>query len=153
MKRIILFIVAISISSVGGAMSVFSMGKICAFSEIRAVVTKNGEPVSGLKIIREIEWKKTQTEETTTNEKGEFHFPALYVKSMSKFLPSEIVIPQALIVEIDGKESEIWINTKRDAEENSELGGEPLSLTCELTESRQIYNDFGSLLSTNCKWK
>ena len=152
MKKFIALMGLLLISQLGSAMSIFDAGKVYTFSEVNLKLTKDGEPIPNAKVSRKVEWKKEKIEEAVTNGDGEVHFPAVFERSAAKFLPMEIVIAQVITVEVDGEVVKIWGNTKRDELENSELGGRSLNLTCEITDKKQLYRDFGSMLGTICKW-
>lgn len=140
-------------SSVGVAMSIFDAGKAYLFSEVSGVVTHDGQIVTGAKVIRKYELNKLVEEETTTDEKGRFSFPAVRGRSISQVFPAEFVAAQKILVEHGGEEVDIWSNSKRSPEKNSELGGNALEFTCELTDERKLYREFGAILFTRCKWK
>jgi len=65
--------------------------------------------------------------------------------------PIELVIGQQLTVSINGEEKEIWTNSKRDPEENSEYAGKHFSAECELTDEEVLIEKNGSLMVTVCK--
>lgn len=134
-------------------MSFLGIGKTCVFSSVTAVLTKNGEPLEGVRVIRRWEWNELKQDETTTNEQGVFEFSAVYESSVSRLLPVELVIAQGLYVEIEGREEKIWSNTKRRPEDRAEFGGMEVTLICELTNKRKIYRDFGSVMNTLCTWE
>ena len=135
------------------AMSIFNAGKTCVFSEVKAQLTLNGETLSGTKVIRRWEWNELKEESTVTDENGNFEFPSVFERSLSRMLPVELVIAQGLYVVIDGEEKKIWSNSKREPEENAEFGGKPIALMCELTNELEIYRDFGSRMRTLCTWE
>src|SRR5690554_2157698 len=135
MRPTIFGIILLLTSQGGVAMSLFDIGKVCVFSEVTARVTVNGEPLKDTVIIRKWEWRELQQDTTNTDENGYFTFPAVFERSiMNRALPIELVIAQGLYVEIDGEIKKIWSNSKREPEENAELGGQPISLSCELTD-------------------
>lgn len=134
-------------------MSLFDAGKICTFSPVQAKLTLNGEPAVGAQVTRIAKLKDTKTEETTTNTNGEFSFPAVFEKSVKKLLPMEIVVSQQILVEYQGETYEIWANGKMNPDENSELDGQPLNLTCELTDELRTHRTSSSLILTNCTWE
>ncbi len=151
--KTVLFLVLSVFSTVVMSMSIMNAGKSCVFSSVDVVVTRSGVPVSGAEVVRTSEWQKEQVETTTTDDRGHFTFPALYHASVSKFVPfSEFVASQSIVVKVDGEEYEIWANGKRDPKENSEFGGQPIQLTCELSEDVRLVEDFDTLLVTNCRW-
>ena len=146
-----LFITFLTISTVN-AMSLFDAGTICTFSSVRAKVTHNGEPVRGAEVTRITRFKDTVTDVTSTDDSGAFSFPANFSRSVKKFLPMEIVITQQILVNYQGKSYEIWANGKMNSEEDSELGGLPIDLSCELTEEPRTFRSSGSLILTNFHW-
>lgn len=151
--KALVFINLLMFSSVGVAMSIFDAGKAYLFSEVSGIVTHEGKAVTGAKVIRKYEMNKLVEEETTTDSEGRFSFPAVRGRSISQVFPAEFVAAQKILVEHDGEEVDIWSNSKRSPEENSELGGDALDFTCELTDERTLYRDFGAILFTRCKWK
>lgn len=133
-------------------MAFFDFGKVCLFSDVSGVILFNGSPATQAVIKRTYEYNKSQGDQTQTDQNGRFNFNSVSQFSIAKFLPIEFVVAQSLTVEYQGKEYIIWTNTKRSFAKNSELGGQALQLTCELTTERSIYTDFGSILHTSCKW-
>lgn len=134
------------------AMSILSAGKSCVFSEVNGVLLFNGAPAAGAIVKRQVEYQDKDSDQATADEAGRFSLPALYQRSVTKFLPAEFVVAQSLVVEYQGQEYKIWSNTKRKSEENAELGGQPLDLRCEITAELQLHREFGSILRTNCTW-
>lgn len=132
-------------------MGFLDAGKTCVFSQVEARVTKNGVPVKGAKVIRRWEWNSPKQDETTTDENGYFQFPAVFEKSVSRLLPVELVIGQGLAIIVDGEEVGFWSNGKREHQENSEYGGKPMVLVCELSDEEELIEDYGSLMVTQCK--
>ncbi|WP_237444745.1 DUF6795 domain-containing protein [Sinobacterium norvegicum] len=133
-------------------MSIFDIGKSCVFSPASGVLTLNGQPISNAKITRMVEWQKTETDETTTDENGYFQMPGLYHRSATSLMPVEFVASQSLVVEYEGQEYKIWSGVKRSSEENAELGGAELRLSCELTDELKTIRHGASLLRSNCNW-
>jgi hypothetical protein len=132
------------------AMSFLNPTKTCVFSAVKARLTMNGEPLKGVTVIRRWEWHDLKEEATQTDAKGEFSFPAAFESSVTRLLPIEIVIGQALYVKLDGEEKKFWSNSKRDAKENAEYNGRPIALRCELTDEMKTTRENGSIRSTLC---
>lgn len=153
MKRTIVMIIAISLSQGALAMSLLDVGKTCVFSHVKARLTRNGKPLQKVKVIRRWEWNDLKEDSTTTDDDGNFEFPAVFERSVTRLLPVELVIAQGLYVNVDGKETQFWSNSKREPEENAEFRGKPISLMCELTNEMKIYEDFGSIMRTLCTWR
>jgi hypothetical protein len=133
-------------------MSVFDIGKAYLFSAVSGAITYQGKPVTATKVIRKYDLNKVIAEHTITNDNGEFHFNAIRRHSISQLLPIEFVVGQKIVVFHEGEEIEIWSNSKRSTAKNSELGGQPLNLTCELSDSDCLHKEFGGILVTKCKW-
>lgn len=133
-------------------MSVFGAGKTCVFSQVDAQLTYNGEPLKNARVIRRWEWNELKEEETLTDDNGRFQFPAVFERSITRFLPVELVIAQGLYVVVDGEEQKFWSNSKRKPEENSEFKGKSISLVCELTNEMKSYRESGSRMRTLCTW-
>tara|TARA_R110002096_G_scaffold428118_1_gene639435 strand:+ start:179 stop:862 length:684 start_codon:yes stop_codon:yes gene_type:complete len=129
---------------------VIAVNKICVFSEVKAQILLQGKPVANAIVSRVLEFQKQKTDQTISDSEGWFYFPAYYERSLLSLIPSELVIAQAMTVDVDNKEYKIWSNTKRSAKENSELGGLPLNLKCELSSPLKVFREFGSILRTNC---
>lgn len=153
MKKSFILIGLLVFSGLGFGMSIFDAGKSCVFSAVNAKLTIDGTPLAGVTVHRTSDWQKEVKETTTTGDDGSFEFPALYQASASKFVPfSEFVAAQSIVVELEGEEYEIWSNAKREPKEDTELGGKPINITCELNDELRLVEDFGSLLVTNCIW-
>lgn len=134
------------------AMSILDAGKSCVFSEVKGELLFKGQPAAGAIVKRQVEYQSREGDQTTADEAGRFSLPALYQRSVTRFLPAEFVAAQSLVVEYQGQEYKIWSNTKRKPEENAELGGHPLVLRCEITDELRLHREFGSILRTNCTW-
>ena len=139
--------------TMGGAMSLFGFGKICAFSELSGQVLLNEKPVSGVEIIRsfQIDSKKKE-DSTTTDAQGYFSFPAAYTSSVNKFLPVEPGIKQRIVIHHQGQEYLAWQTTKRNYDENGELK-KPIKLRCELTEEIDYREEDGQVIQGLCVWE
>ncbi|WP_157209854.1 DUF6795 domain-containing protein [Marinimicrobium agarilyticum] len=51
-------------------MSFFNPGKTCVFSEVKAHLTHDGEPLKNATVIRRWEWKEQHEQRTQTDGKG-----------------------------------------------------------------------------------
>lgn len=127
--------------------------KSCVFSDIEAVITLNGKPVEGARIVRRWNWQSEKEDETMTDADGRFQFPAVYERSLVRLIPAEFVVAQSLTIYYESKEFPFWINSKREIELDSELAGRNLDFRCELTNDMEIHKiDVLSTLHTLCKW-
>ena len=133
-------------------MSILDTGKAYVFSPVSVSVTMDGKPVVNAKVVRSWELERIETDSTTTDEHGQFSFAAVRRWSFSQMPLIEYVAGQDIIVTVAEKEYRIWLNAKRDTGINSELGGKPLVMTCELTTDVRMVRVSGQTLFTNCLW-
>lgn len=134
-------------------MSISDIGRVCTFSSMKAKVTLNGEPVIGAKVTRLTDWKKPSKDTTITDEHGYFELPALFERSIGQtVLPIQFAVSQVVTIDFKENSYEIWVTTKMKTEENSELGGIPLDLTCELSNKMKTHRVSGPILGTVCTW-
>lgn len=134
-------------------MSMLDIGKAWFFSPVSAVVEKEGAPLQGARVIRRWEHESLSEDETVTDNEGRFSFPEVRGRTIVQVMPAEFVVAQQIVVVVDGEEVEIWSNSKRKTELNSELGGLPLELHCEITAEDKMYRDFGAAMFTKCTWR
>ena len=139
-------------SSVGVAMSILDVGKACVFSQVEGVITFKGEPVVGARVIRRLEDENDNAEDdfTVTDDRGYFSMPARMKRFANPL--QEVFGWQYMFVEYGGEEIQIWGAVKHQKEQNSELGGVPISLVCELTNDKRIWEtrDLGYRVSSIC---
>ena len=133
-------------------MSIADAGKVYLFSGMSGVITLDGEPAQNARITRTVDYEKKETDQTTTNEKGEFAFAPVTKRTVAKILPQEFVVGQELIVDYQGKQYQIWNGVKRKPEENVESRGKPLIVTCELNSEEQYIKVNNSPIFSLCKW-
>lgn len=133
-------------------MSILDTGKACTFSAMSGVILKNGEPVKHALVKRETHWQNKVSDETTTDEKGYFEFPARFERSIAAVLPQEFVVGQSIFVTHESNEYKIWAGVKRKKYENSETDGDPIKLTCELEQEREAIFVKNQSFITQCKW-
>jgi len=120
-------------------MGLFDFMKVCLFSEVKGVVTLEGKPVSGAKIVRTAEINnKVYTDKTMTDENGKFHFDAMYTHSINKVMfIIEPVIPQTMIISHAENVYIGWSTVKRDYEVNTEFkDNKEIILSCELIDEK-----------------
>ena len=130
--------------------------QICMFSEVNAVVTLHGKLVAGAEIIRTSNQldSKVYTEKTTTDAQGRFHFNALWVFSLSGFIPANPMVAQKMTIQYLGKETLAWKSSKGNYGHNDELDdNKPLVFTCELSDEPTMRHQRVSRpVKGICKW-
>ena len=124
------------------------MGRMCLFSAVKGVVLDHGVPVEGATIERSYDWgwkNQSGSDNTLTGENGEFALPAIWGWSiLGSLLPHEPFVTQTILITHGGKSYKGWLMDKRGYEENDELDGRPISVTCRLdTEPARHGKVFG----------
>lgn len=113
------------------------MGQKVLFSEVLAVVVRDGVPVSGAAVERSYLWAWNDSrgsDSTVTDATGTFRLPSVTGRSLlGGILPHEPAIDQTIRILHDGKTFEAWTFTKRNYDGNGELNGKPLRLHCDLS--------------------
>lgn len=134
------------------AMSISEIGKVCLFSEISGVITLNGKPVSDARLVRTVNRDGAQSDETITDKKGYFKMPAVFERTVTKYLPQEFVVKQEIQVHYQGKQYPMWSGVKRRPEVNAESRGKPLVVECELSREKQLKQVNNSPIISLCTW-
>lgn len=110
--------------------------KKCLFSEVSGVVLSAGKPVEGAEVERYYKWQgpdKSNRETVKTDAGGKFSLAAVYDAALlAAVFPHQPSIQQEIYIRYQGKEYEAYLLMKNNYEENGELKGKPLSLTCNL---------------------
>lgn len=108
------------------------------FSPVDGVVTLAGKPVSGAEITRSYKWQGPDLsgkESVTSDTQGRFHFDATFESAiLPSLFPHNPSILQEIMIQHHGKEYEAWMFMKGNYDENGELGGKPIKVSCELND-------------------
>lgn len=98
--------------------------------------------IANARLVRTGDRDGPKVDETVTDANGNFAFPAMHERTITKLLPQEFVASQKMVVTYNDKNYEIWSSVKRKSEENTESRGKPLVVTCELnSEERSVVVD------------
>lgn len=133
-------------------MTFFDAGKVCLFSKISGVITLDGKPAANAKVVRTVNLNKDKVDYTQTDENGYFEMPAVFQRTVTKFLPQEFVASQEISVQHLDKNYRIWSGVKRTPEENSEARGKDLIVECELSSEESLITVNNSPIFSLCKW-
>lgn len=139
-------------SSGAASANLFDAGKVCLFSKISGVITLDGIPAANAKVIRTVNLNKDKTDYTYTDEHGYFEMPAVFQRTVTKFLPQEFVANQDIFVDYMNKNYRIWSSVKRTPEVNSESRGKDLVVECELNSEETLITVNNSPIFSLCKW-
>lgn len=133
-------------------MTLLDAGKVCLFSKISGVITLDGKPAANAKVIRTVNLNKDKIDSTYTDENGHFEMPAVFQRTVTKFLPQEFVAKQDIVVQYNGDLYDIWSGVKRTPEENAEARGGALSVQCELNSEKSFKQVNNSPFISRCTW-
>ena len=78
-------------------MVILDTGKVSLFSKISGVVTFEGKLVANALLIRTASLSKDKVDETRTDENSYFEMPAVFERTITKFLPQEFVAKQVIV--------------------------------------------------------
>ena len=135
------------------AMGLSDAGKVCLFSGMSGVIKLNGKPAANARLVRTVNLNKDITDETLTDENGYFEFDAIFVRTITKFLPQEFVASQYIMVHYNDKKYEMWNGVKRKPEENVESRGKLLVVECELNAETNVKKVNDSPIISLCTWE
>jgi hypothetical protein len=79
--------------------------------------------------------------------------PAIFERTVTKYLPQEFVAAQTIYVYVDGMKYKMWSGVKRKPEENIESRGKPLIVKCELSGEMDLKEVNNSPIFSLCKWE
>ena len=112
--------------------------RLVLFSEVHGTVLKEGKPVEGAQLTQTVVWSDNKDEiapqHAVTDRNGAFSFPVIERKAgLLRMVPHQPVMLQKIMIDYQGVQYTAWRHTKDSYEVNSEMGGKPLNLVCELT--------------------
>jgi len=153
LKKIIIFILLISLPIVGVAMSFFT--KQVLFSEVKGIVLSQGNPIKGVEVLRRYRYEDDTQEETIkTNQDGSFYFSKAIKKSLFNmdFLPSDVVVSQEIILNYKNISYDAWVFVRGNYDDGSELGVKTINLICDIShEPKQITSKTGGVVYGICQ--
>ena len=117
------------------------MGKfdrLVLFSRVQGKVLDHGVPVPGAELIQKIVWSDEGADNsevrTHTDAHGHFSFePITRPAGLTRLVPHAPMILQTIRISHAGRTFVAWKHGKQTYDENSELGGKPLLLLCDLS--------------------
>ena len=140
----------------------FRMLKLCLFSPVKGIVVHKGQPVVGAVIERTCEWNwekyAPRTDQTITDEKGEFSLPGIYSwRGQVQLVPHEPVIHQHIVIKHEGVDYNAWYLVKHEYGKFAELDmakifgdgpsleGKPINLFCDLEAESKNRGGYGGI--------
>jgi len=132
--KLFTFFSFISLSSLGGAMSLFK--EKCLFSSVDGIILDSGKPVKGVEVEQYYNWQgpdKSNKKLVKTDNEGRFHFPAIYDNSvLSTIFPHNPSIQQEINIRYKERSYEGYLLMKGNYDEKGELDGQAIHLICDL---------------------
>lgn len=124
-------------------------------SEFSATLTDNDKPIAGVRLVRTITWDNGDSsviQETTTTDNGHFSFTKvekeLTFSSLAHFSFSSTI--EAIV---NHESVLVWHNSKQEAAENSEYGGNPIeNIVCNLSDEDIVFRLGYANVMTICRW-
>jgi hypothetical protein len=110
------------------------------FSEVHGTILDRGIPVPNAEIVQKVVWSDNPEDvkeaRARSDADGRFHFdPVMGPAGLTRLIPHQPVILQRITIRHEGVDYPAWRHTKDTYENNSELDGKPLNLSCELSRS------------------
>ena len=113
-----------------------AMAKMVIFSAVSGQVLLGGKPVAGAVIERDWKWAwkdEAGADRATTSADGQFKLPIVERSSfMGSLLPHSPMVRQTMLIKHEGKRYKAWMFDKEDYNNNGELKGKPIRITCRL---------------------
>ncbi|MFC1750926.1 DUF6795 domain-containing protein [Pseudomonadota bacterium] len=143
-KKWPVYVFLLTLLPVGNAMAFFESMKINLFSDMKGIVTLNGEPVDGavIKRLAKPSNKKEFRDQTVTDAEGRFELPVMETSSFLKLLPMDSSVYQMVTIEYLGNIYEAWKLSAASDKYKGELNSDEMigtsdeidiDLVCELT--------------------
>lgn len=146
-----------------GVAGMFGFGKkvdVFLCPEVHGQITLNGEPLSGVKVMREVVYDDEFVDYAVTSGSGAFTFGELHTRSRTPGRPfDETRTVQAITAEYQDKQYLLWAYATDSISEESSISERLGSLRCDLSDE-EIYHHFprpdSSHLTYNvkglCRW-
>ena len=106
--------------------------------EVHGRVTFKGQPLSGITIIRDINYGESYIDKTQTDANGEFHFPEWNIQSHlpGNLFTQETRVIQHVYFKMNKKFIYLWGAPQRGTKPNQALSQRLALLKCEVTDKR-----------------
>ena len=118
-----------------------AMAKMVLFSALQGKVLLAGKPVAGATVEREFVWgwkDETGRDSAITDGGGGFSLPPVVRNSvLGALLPHEPSIRQTILIKHGGQTYKAWMFDKGNYDDNGELSGKPIVMTCRLETTPQ----------------
>lgn len=110
--------------------------------EVRGTITMNGEPLSDVKVMREVIYDDEIVDHTVTSGAGEFSFDELQIKSRTPGKAfAEARTRQVLVADYAGKRYLLWLHITDSTVEEPLISEKLGTLSCDLSDE-EIYHHF-----------
>lgn len=127
-----------------------SLEKCFLFSSVSGVVHVLGRALKNVEVRQKCTWAVTGNEferEARTNKFGVFHFEELIGTSGVARIVNDKFIEQSIVIIYNNTHYIAWQLYKTSYENNSELNGRSIILSCDLATKPKRHKEFGKLYS------
>jgi hypothetical protein len=159
----VLFVTVI-ISAQGASADMFSFLKrydVFLCPKVEGRITLNGEPVVGVRVLREIIYDKGRVDTATTSGNGTFRFPELIAKSRTPGKAfDETRNRQVIVADHNGQKYLLWLYVTGRVTEEAVINEKLSSLDCDLSNEEKHHHfkkkenpSFTHNIKSICRWE
>lgn len=146
-----------------GYAGMFGLGKrvdVFLCPEVRGQITMNGEPLSGVRVMREVIYDGEILDRTVSSESGAFSFEQLAIRSRTPNKAfSEARTRQVLVADYEGKRYLLWLHITDSINEEPLISDKLQNLNCDLADDEIVHHfpipgkpDFTYNIKSICRW-
>ena len=137
---VVLFAALLGCNAQGEGTQMGKFDRLVLFSRVQGVVLDHGVPVPGAQLSQKIVWSDDDAENTEvrthTDARGHFGFEAItHSAGITRLVPHAPMILQTIRISHAGQDYVAWKHGKQTYDDNSELGGKPILLVCDLSNA------------------
>ncbi|QCF26451.1 carboxypeptidase-like regulatory domain-containing protein [Hydrocarboniclastica marina] len=120
----------------------FKRYEVALCPEIQGRLSLAGEPLKGVKVLREVMYDKAHVQSTLTDENGSFRFPSISTRSGTPGkLFDETRIRQVVVAEHGSSNVLLWLYTTGNTTNDAVIANKLSSLKCDLAD-KEIHQHF-----------
>lgn len=127
-----------------GYAGMFGLGKrvdVFLCPEVRGQITMNGEPLSGVRVMREVVYDDGFVDETESSPEGQFSFAKLMTRSRTPTKAfDETRTVQAITAEFDGQRYLLWAYATDSIVEEALISEKLANLECDLANEEKYHH-------------
>lgn len=145
---------------VTGMFGIFDKVEVHLSPEVRGVVTLAGEPLSGIRVYRTLDYDREYKDWAVTDDEGRFWFSEKNIKSRRpNQLGDETRVRQVIGLDYQGENYLLWYSVPGGITPRQAISERLANMTCELSmpEIEQVFEnkehpDFSHSVFSICRW-